>query len=185
MASVLVWIGIVVLALIVIYVVLIFNGLIQLANNIKKARANIDVLLKQRSEEVPNLVQTVKGYAKHEKQLLETVTKARTALTNAQGVGQKAAASNQLAQAIKSIFAVAENYPDLKADKNFLALQNRISELEDMIADRREFYNDSVNTFNIRIQSVPDVLVAKMLKFSEQDLFEASAADKKLVKVDI
>ncbi len=175
---------VVVLAIIIAYIITIFNGLITLKNNISKSSANIDVLLKQRNDEVPNLVATVKGYAKHEKEVLENITKARTAMLQASGMAQKAAANEQLSGMLKSLFAVAENYPQLKANENFLALQKRISQIEDMIADRREFYNDSVTNYNIRIKQFPDVIVANMMHSKKQPLFKATEAERQVVKVD-
>lgn len=180
-------IGIVVLLLIVIVVgvlVGIYNSLIRLKNNIKKSWSNIDVLLKQRSDELPKLIASVKGYMKHEKETLENITKARTSFLNANTIGEKAAADGQIQAALKSIFAVAENYPDLKANTNFIQLQGRISEIENQIADRREFYNDSVNTYNIKIQSFPDMILANMMHLKEEEMFKATEADRKDVKVE-
>jgi len=167
----------------VVYVVLIFNGLIQLKNNIKKSWANIDVLLTQRADELPNLVTTVKGYMEHEQKTLQAVTDARTALLNAKTIPEKAGVDNETKQAIKTLFAVAENYPNLKANENFLKLQNRITGLENEIADRREFYNDSVTNYNIRIHSIPDLAVAKVLGLSDEELFSADESKKKPVEV--
>jgi LemA protein len=162
----------------------IYNGLVRLKNNIKKALGNIDVLLKQRGAELPKLVSVCKGYMKHERGTLENITKARTAWANAKTIQQKAAADNQITGALKTLFAVAENYPNLKANENFQHLQTRVTGLENEIADRREFYNDSVNQFNIRIQSIPDVFVARTLGYKAQTLFEATAEEKKDVKIE-
>jgi LemA protein len=167
-----------------IYVVTLFNGLVRLHNNIKKAWSNIGVLLKQRSDELPKLIDTVKGYMKHEKSTLKELTEARTSFMRAKTVSQKAKANNQITEALKSIFAVAENYPKLEANKSFMQLQDRISGIENEITDRREFYNDSVNQYNIRIQSVPDVIVARMLGYKNETLFEVSEEDQKDVKVE-
>ena len=173
------------LAIVIIgYIVTIYNGLIKLKNNIKKSWANIDVLLKQRSDELPKLISTVKGYMKHEKEVLENLTNARTNFLNAKTVAESATADNMISGALKSLFAVAENYPDLKANENFMQLQNRISGIENEIADRREFYNDSVNQYNIRIQSIPDVIVARMMGYTDEEMFEVSEADKKDVEVN-
>lgn len=183
--SLFLWIAIIVVAAILLgYVVTIFNGLIRLKNNIKKAASNIDVLLKQRSDELTKLLESVKGYMKYEKDVLTEVTKARTAVTGASSMKEKAAANNQLDSVFKTLFAVAENYPKLQASESFKQLQERISSLEDSIADRREFYNDSVNNFNIRIESIPDIVVARMLGYTQQELFEASAEDRKDVKIE-
>ncbi|MBW3018469.1 LemA family protein [Candidatus Woesearchaeota archaeon] len=168
---------------IILYAVAIYNGLIRLKNNIKKSWANIDVLLKQRSDELPKLINSVKGYMKHEKTTLAALTKARTAFMKAKTKSQKAAADDVISGALKTIFAVAENYPKLRANENFLQLQSRISGLENELADRREFYNDSVNTYNIRIHSFPDMFVANMLKYKDEEMFKASEKDKKDVKV--
>lgn len=165
------------------YIISIFNGLISLKNNIKKSWANINVLLKQRSDELPKLINSVKGYMKHEKGTLQVVTKARTQFLNAKTMSQKAAADNMITSALKTLFAVAENYPNLKANENFMHLQSRISGLENELADRREFYNDSVNTYNIRIQSIPDLFVAKIMKYKEEKMFKVSEKDKRDVKV--
>ena len=177
--------GILLLLVIIIgYIVSLFNGLVTLKNNIQKSWANIDVLLKQRSDELPNLVNSVKGYMKHEKGLLVELTNARTSLLKAQTLPQKAKADNMITGALKSIFAVAENYPNLKANENFLQLQGRISGLENELADRREFYNDSVNTFNIKIQSFPDMLIAKMMGLtSPHEMFQVAESERQQVKV--
>ncbi|MBN1502540.1 LemA family protein [Candidatus Woesearchaeota archaeon] len=161
-----------------------YNSLIRLKNDIKKAWANIDVLLKQRSDELPKLVSSVKGYMKHEKTVLENLTKARTSLMNAKTIEEKAKADNIISGALKSLFAVAENYPNLKANENFMQLQKRISGIENELADRREFYNDAVNTFNIRIASFPDMIIAGMMGLREQDMFKVSEEDKKDVKIE-
>lgn len=170
---------------IVYYIVAIYNGLIQLKNNIQKSWANIDVLLKQRADELPKLIESVKGYMAHEQGVLTAVTQARTAFLEAKTIPQKAAADTMMSGALKSIFAVAENYPNLKANENFLQLQNRISGLENELADRREFYNDSVNTFNIRIQSIPDVVVARTMGLTQpEQMFKVSEEEKRDVVVN-
>ena len=155
------------------YISIVFNGLIQLKNNIQKSWANIDVLLKQRYDELPNLINTVKGYMAYEKELMENITKARANFLNANSVHEKAIVNNEVSFALQRLFAVAENYPKLKANISFLKLQKRISEIENEISDRREFYNDSVNNYNIRIQSFPDLIIAKIFGFKESDRFIA------------
>jgi LemA protein len=178
--------GAVILILVIIvigYAVSVYNGLVRLKNNIEKAWSNIDVLLKQRHDELSKLLETVKGYMKYEERVLKEVTEARTAFMNAQSVPDKARADGLMAGALKSLFAVAENYPDLKANQSFVSLQGRISALESQIADRREFYNDSVNTFNIRIEQIPDLFVARMLGYRRRDLFEVAEADKADIQV--
>jgi len=165
------------------FIIVIYNGLIRLKNNIHKSWANVDVLLKQRSDELPNLVATVKGYMVHERTTLEMLTKARTDVLQATTLSRRAASDIAITESLKTIFAVAENYPDLKANENFLKLQNRITALENELADRREFYNDSVTLFNIRIHSFPDLLIARMMKCSDEQLFKASEQDKQLVGI--
>ena len=176
---------IIILTVILISFILIFNSFISLKNNIDKSWANIDVLLKQRSNEIPNLVSTVKGYLKHEKDTLESLTKARSFLLESKTLSQKAAADNIISDLVKTVFAVAESYPDLKAVENFLKLQNRITGLENELSDRREFYNDSVTIYNTRIQSIPDLIVAKLMHLNRIDLFKASLDDQKYVKVNL
>lgn len=172
-------------ALVLFYLFSIYNGLISLKNNIERAWANIDVLLKQRSDLIPNLVETVKGYMKHERGVLEDVTRMRAEMISAQSPAQKAKASEHLTSALKSIFAVAENYPQLRASENFLQLQNQISAIENQIADRREFYNESVLLFNTRIHSLPDMIIAGMMSFKDKEYFKATEEEKKNVKVEL
>lgn len=176
--------GLVVLG-IVAYIIIIFNSLIRLKNNIKKSWGNIDVLLKQRSDELPKLIDSVKGYMKYEKKLLSQLTKARTEFLKAKTMSKKAVADNMITSTLKSLFAVAENYPKLEANKSFIQLQNRISGLENELADRREFYNDSVNNYNIRIQSFPDLIVARILGYDTEEMFKAAESDKKDVKIKL
>src|ERR1035438_7177749 len=166
-----------------VYTVILYNGLVRLRNENDRAWANIDVLLKQRHDEIPNLVETVKGYMQHEQQTLLAVTEARTASVNAASIGQKAVADLQMASALRGLFAVAENYPQLKANENFLKLQNRITELEERIADRREFFNDDVNTYNTRIGQIPEVFVASFMNLKPRAMFKVSDTDRRLVEV--
>jgi len=168
---------------ILIYTIILYNGLVRLRNENDRAWANIDVLLKQRHDEIPNLVETVKGYMQHEQQTLLAVTEARTASMDAASVGQKAVAELRVASALRGLFAVAENYPQLRANENFLRLQNRITELEERIADRREFFNDDVNTYNTRIGQIPDVFVASFMGLKPREMFKVSDADRKQVEV--
>ena len=172
-----------VLIVIAVYIIYVFNGLIRLKNNIKKSFANIDVLLKQRTDELPKLIESVKGYMKHERGVLTDLTKARTDFLSAKTIQEKAKSDGIISGMLKTLFAVAENYPNLKANENFLQLQGRISGIENELADRREFYNDSVNTYNIRIQSFPDMFVARMLGYQNDELFKATEAEKKDVEV--
>jgi LemA protein len=179
------FLGFIILVLIIFYIFSVYNGLISLKNNIERAWANIDVLLKQRSDLIPNLVETVKGYMKHERSVLENITRMRTEILSAQGPAAKAKASEALTSALKSIFAVAENYPQLRASENFLQLQQQISAIENQIADRREFYNESVVLFNTRIHSVPDMILAGMMGFKDKEYFKATEGEKKNVKLEL
>jgi len=172
-----------VVAGILLYLIMIYNGLVRLRNDSDRAWANIDVLLKQRHDEIPNLVETVKGYLQHERQTLVAVTQARAASISAASIGQKAQADLMLTGALRGLFAVAENYPQLKANENFLRLQNRISELEERIADRREFFNDDVNAYNTRIRQVPEVFLANLMALKPRELFTVSDEDRKLVEL--
>ena len=162
----------------IVYVVTIFNGLITVKNDIAKAWANIDILLKQRHDELPKLLDICKGYMDFERDTLQKITQARSMYQQAVSVDQKAQADQSMTSALRGFFAVAENYPQLKANDNFMHLQVRITELESQIADRREFYNDSVNTFNIRIQQMPDTFVASFMNLAPQPMFKVEEADK-------
>ena len=165
------------------YVVMLYNELVRLRNDNDRAWANIDVLLKQRHDEIPNLVATVKGYMQHERQTLDSVAQARAAAIRAITISQKAQADLLLTGALRGLFAVAENYPQLKANDNFLRLQNRISELEERIADRREFFNDDVNTYNTRINQIPEVFLASFMGLKPREMFRVSEEDRRLVEV--
>jgi LemA protein len=169
---------------VLIYGVILYNRLVRLRNENDRAWANIDVLLKQRHDEIPNLVETVKGYMQHEQQTLLAVTQARTVSMNAANIGQKAQADAMMAGSLRALFAVAENYPQLKANENFLKLQARISELEERIADRREFFNDDVNTYNTRIGQIPEVFIASFMDLKPRSMFKVSEADRRLVEVN-
>jgi len=170
-------VGLVLLALLL-WVILLYNRLVSLENNVDRAWANVDVVLKQRSDEVRNLEATVKGYAAHEKTLLEHVAKARAmAASDSASVGDKARADAELRADVPRLLAVAEAYPDLKASENFLALQKRLSGLEDLLADRREFYNHSVVLFNTRIREIPDVWLATRMRLAPKTYFRADAGD--------
>lgn len=161
------------------YVVGIYNTLVRLANNIDKAWSNIDVILKQRHDELPKLVEVCNSYMIHERETLESVTKARNAYREGMKIADKAQAENQIVSALGNLFAVAEQYPDLKANQEFLAIQQRISALENTIADRREFYNDSVNVYNIAIQQVPTVWVAQEVGYTTRPLLTVALSDRK------
>jgi LemA protein len=171
-----------VLAALALYAVTLYNNLVSLKHNVEKAWANIDVLLKQRHDELPKLVETCKQYMQYEQDTLEKVMQARSAVASARQQGDVAAlgpAETQLRMGLGNLFALAEAYPDLKANDNFQHLQSRISGLENAIADRREFYNESVNTNNIRIEQFPDVIIAKNLGFGAKQLLEFSEEEKK------
>jgi LemA protein len=168
-----------------IYTVIVYNELIRLRNENDRAFANIDVVLKQRHDEIPNLVSCVKGYMDHERQTLEAVAVARTASIGAASIPQKAQADLRLTGALHALFAVAERYPDLKANRNFLGLQKRISELEERIADRREFFNDDVANYNTRIAQFPEVFLARQMRLRPRQLFQVSELDRQQVELKL
>jgi len=159
------------------YVVGVYNMLVRLANNIDKAWSNIDVILKQRHDELPKLVQVCNSYMTHERETLESVTKARNAYGAGLNINDKAQAENQIVGALGKLFAVAEQYPDLKANQEFLAIHQRISALESTIADRREFYNDSVNLYNIAIEQIPTLWVAQEVGYTARPLLTVAPSD--------
>jgi LemA protein len=165
------------------YLVTLYNGLIAVKNNVDKAWANIDVLLKQRHDELPNLIEVCKGYMKYEGETLQRVTAARAAYAQAGTVDEKVQASAGMTAALGRLIATAENYPELKANADFTHLQSRVSELESEIADRREFYNDSVNTFNTRIQEMPDAMLARSMGLEHRQMFQVPETDKAPVTV--
>jgi len=172
-------IGIVIVIIIIILaIVVLYNGLVGARNKVKNAWAQIDVQLKRRIDLVPNLVETVKGYASHEKTVFTEITEARSNLMNADSVKKAEDANNQLTEAIKSLFAVAENYPDLKASQNFQDLQMQLSETEDKIAYSRQFYNDTVLMYNNKCQMFPSNIIASLFNFNEADFFEANETDR-------
>jgi len=155
------------------FVVGVYNGLIRSRVRTREAWSGIDVQLKRRADLVPNLVETVRGYASHERETFDSVTRARAMLQQAGGPAQAAEANNQLSQALRSLFAVAENYPQLRASENFMALQSELSDIEEKIAYARQFYNRNVTDFNTRIQVVPNVVIASMFNFQRFEFFEA------------
>jgi len=165
------------------YMLSVYNGLVALKNQIGRAWSNIDVLLKQRHDELPKLVKTCEGYMQHERAVFDALARARAGLYQAKSVGERASAEGQLTQALGRFFAVAESYPDLKANQAFGALQNRISELENSIADRREFYNDTVTTFNTRIESLPDKFIADACRYERAELFKVAEKDREDVDI--
>jgi LemA protein len=165
------------------YLFYLYNSLVTSKMRVKEAWSQIDVQLKRRADLIPNLVESVKGYMKHEKSVLENVTKARTALMSATTLEKKAQANNMLVDSLKSLFAVAENYPQLKANENFLQLQNELTDTEDKVAYSRQFYNTSVLEFNTMIATFPNVLVARQLGFTSSEFFGATDEERK--KVDV
>ena len=176
----------IILALVIIYCIITYNSLVSIKNNVAKAWANIDVLLKQRNDELPKLIDTCKAYMAHEAQTLEKVISARMGVDAAcqtQDVAGLGKAESVLSKSIGGLYAVAENYPDLKADQTFINLQQRITGLENQIADRREFYNDSVNNNNVRIQQFPDLIIAKLFNFEPKDMLRFASAELKDVDV--
>ena len=170
-----------IIAAIAIYFILIYNNLVRIKHNVSKAWANIDVLLKQRHDELPKLVEVCKQYMQYEQETLEKVMKARSAVSSARERGDVQAlgpAETQLRMGLGNLFAVAEAYPDLKANDSFQHLQQRVSGLENAIADRREFYNESVNVNNVRIEQFPDLIIAGMFNFTAKPLLEFSEEEK-------
>lgn len=167
----------------VLWGIAVFNGLVRLKNRVDEAWSDIDVQLKRRYDLIPNLVNTVKGYAAHEKELFEKVTEARSRAMSA-GSGQgKAEAENMLSNTLKSLFAVAENYPDLKANQNFLELQRELTDTEDKIQASRRFYNGNVRDFNTKIEIFPNNIFAGILNFTKREFFEAGEGEKEPVEV--
>ncbi len=161
-----------ILAVLALWIVMIYNGLVRLKVRTNEAWSDIDVQLKRRYDLIPNLINTVKGYATHERELFEKVTQARANAMNAQNPEEKAGAENMLTGALKSLFAVSENYPDLKANENFLELQRELSDTENKIQASRRFYNGNVRDLNTKIQVFPDSIVANMLKIGKREFFE-------------
>jgi LemA protein len=163
---------IVLIALLVLYAVVTFNSIVRLRNQAEEAFSDIDVQLKRRHDLIPNLVETVKGYAAHERQVFENVTAARSAATAAHGPEAQAQAENQLTGALRQLFAVAEAYPDLKANQNFLELQNELTDTEDKIQASRRFYNMTVRDLNIKVQQFPASIIARFANAQEREFFE-------------
>ncbi|MCU1462987.1 MAG: LemA family protein [Acidimicrobiales bacterium] len=181
-------VAVVILLVVVVLLLLIvggmYNGLVRLRNRVAAAWAQIDVQLRRRYDLIPNLVETVKGYASHEKGTFEAVTQARANAISAQGPAEQAQAENVISGALKSLFAVAEAYPDLKANQNFLALQEELTATEGRIAYARQFYNDNVQKLNTKIQTVPTNILANMFGFTPHEYFEADDTSRGPVKVE-
>ncbi len=165
------------------YVIGTYNSLVTLRTRIQEALSGIDVQLKRRLDLIPNIVESVKGYAKHEKSVFENVTKARSSLMSAGSLAEKAQANNMITEAMKSLFAVAEAYPDLKASSNFQDLQRQLEDTEDKVAYSRQFYNSNVLSFNAKIQQFPSNIIANSFGFKSFEFFEAEEEAKKSVKV--
>jgi LemA protein len=174
---------IVIIAVILLYFFLVYNSLVTSRVRISEASSQIDVQLKRRTDLIPNLVETVKGYAKHEKDVFENVTKARASLMGAESTKDKAQANDFLSNSLKSLFAVAENYPDLKASQNFMELQEELSDTENKIAYSRQFYNSNVTDYNTKLQTVPTNFIGNMFHFQPAEFFAADEKDKEPVKV--
>ena len=168
-----VWIVLAILVLLLLYVIVSYNSLVRVRNRTDDAWSQIDVQLRRRYDLIPNLVNTVKGYAAHERQTFEAVTQARTQGMNAQGVAEQAQAENMITGALKSLFAVAEAYPELKANQNFLALQEELTATEGRISYARQFYNDTVLKLNTKVQTLPTNILAGMFGFKTREYFEA------------
>jgi len=167
-----------ILLVLVVFFISIYNQLIQLRVNIDKSWSNIDVLQKQRYDEIPKLINVCEGYMKYERETLEKITQVRTQFLSAKTPPEIAKIDTELTTALKTLFAVVENYPELKSNQNFLQLQTRITYLENQIAVRREFYNDSVTVYNTRIQQVPYVFVAKLLNYAPKEMYKITEQEK-------
>ena len=167
------------------YIIAIYNGLVRARNNLEKAFNNIDVLLQQRHDELPKLVDAAKGYLKHERDLLTDIVKQRMNYRKAADMGTKIETENRLADLMGRFNVLVEQYPDLKAIDSFKHLQSRVSAVEGHIADRREFFNDSINIYNIRIEQFPDLILARLLKYEKQSYLEVPEEKKEDVKLDL
>jgi LemA protein len=178
------WILIAIVVVIVLTFFIYYNRFAVLKNRIENSLSQINVQLKRRADLIPNLISTVKGFAKHEKAAIKAVTDARKALVGAQGIEDKVKADNMLESALKSIFAIAEGYPDLKANTNFLELQRELSSTEDRVAYSRQFYNDSILAYNNLCQTMPGAFFAKLYGKKEMEYLKIAEAEKKVVKVD-
>lgn len=174
----LLWIIVGILVILIIWAISVYNGVIVLKNRTEESWSDIDVQLKRRHDLIPNLIETVKGYAKHEKDLFEQVTKARSEAISAKEPADLAGKENALSGALRSVFAVAENYPELKASQNFIELQNELSDTENKIEAARRFYNTNVRDFNTKVQIFPNSIIANMMSPKSFELFEANTEEK-------
>lgn len=179
------WIAVAIVALVLLYAIYLFNRLVSLRNRVANGWSQIDVQLRRRYDLIPNLVETVKGYAAHERELFEHVAEARSQAIGASTVGDQAQAENQLTAGLRRLMAVAEDYPDLKASQNFLALQEELTGTESRIAYARQFYNDQVMLLNTRIQAVPSNVVAKLFGFTPREFFDIEDPIRGPVQVDL
>ena len=181
------WILLAIAVIIVLWVMFAYNAFIRVKNQVENAWSQIDVQLKRRTDLIPNLISTVKGYAKHERETLDSVTQARTSLMQASSSGdpkQAAQADNMLSGALKSLFAVSENYPDLKANQNFMQLQEELTATENKVAASRQYYNDMVQEYEVKRESFPTNILANMFGFKEKDFFDIPEQEKEVPKVE-
>ena len=178
------WIVIILVALLLLGAVLAYNRLVALRARVNNGWSQIDVQLRRRYDLIPNLVKTVQGYATHEREVFENVTQARSRAIDANAIPDQADAENHVTRGLRQLMAVAENYPELKADNSFRHLQSRITELEEAIADRRELYNESVNLNNIRLQTFPDLIVARQFAFQQASLLEFAEEQRRDVNLE-
>lgn len=179
------WIILIIVVLLILFIISVYNSLVTLRQRVKNAFGQMDVQLQRRFDLIPNLVETVKGYMTHESDTLAKVTELRTAWAGAKTVDEKAKLDNELSNTLKTIMAVAEAYPDLKANQNFESLQNELTETEDKISYSRQFYNDTVTRYNTKLELFPSIIIAGMFHFTAESLFEVDSAEaRKNVKVD-
>lgn len=179
------YIAIAIIALLIIYIFVTYNGLVKLNNKVKEAFATMDVYLKKRWDLIPNIVETVKGYAKHEKETLKEVIELRNSAYDNMSDDEKVATNNKINSGISKIMALAENYPDLKANENFIDLSKQLSKVEDEIANSRKYFNGIVRDFNNKVEMFPSNIIAKILGYKTKNMFEASEDEKKNIKVEL
>ncbi len=172
-----------IIVLLIIYVIGTYNSLIKLKNKVEDQSSQVDIGLKKRFDLIPNLVETVKGYAKHEKETLEEVINARNSFTTASNMSEELEANDKLSASLTKLFALSEAYPDLKANTNFNSLQNSLNEIEEDIAYKRSFYNETVRIYNNKVMTIPSNIIAKMFKFEEKEYFQINEKEKENVKI--
>ena len=178
------WIVLIIIIAIIAFVISIYNGLVKSKMKVENAWSQIDVQLQRRFDLIPNFVETVKGYMSHEKETLEKITKLRTSWANASSVNDKIEIDNQISSALKTIMAVSENYPDLKANENFMQLSQELTNTENKISFSRQFYNDAVTIYNTKLQTFPSNIIAGMFNFTPSELFKTDESSRQNVKVD-